>query len=182
MPTIFTAEESSEIREIVRKNTVPGYIFPRLLQRHAQQAKEAGSASPVLFHRQLHEIYTFSLFRHVALSSSCEISADGVAGISMSPVDLTDLLLATPATKEEFFDALLYTPVPFIFIPKDLGGPKQLGAFCKSPMRFQEKSREGIIFDRDFATLVGVDFLGLDLLESGRITTFYYGIVYDKVL
>lgn len=165
--------------KLLRSNTIASYACPHLVYRHTRQLAELPN-SRILYYKQAHEIYVYTYFKNVHLSSHTAVLVNNLHGCIRGAVDVKDIQLGHSVNEEFFYDALKFVPCPFIFIPD--AALTELSGFCKEAHRFVDGQKEGILMSIEFASGVGIDFIGAEYLQKNNTAIYYIGLVYIRAM
>lgn len=146
-------------------------LFPKLIEKHAAEIEAAPDAE-LLYHRQLHEIYTYEFLSRCKLEEIGEIQINEIRGAVLAPVRVKGFSLGGRVSEGHFFSFLLRAPLPFVFVPVG-----SVESFCRGIFSFRDGSREGVLMDLETACEFGVEFLAGEVLRREGVYSVFIGLL-----
>jgi len=162
------------MEDAIEKNKIPKASFPSLIIRHSKAASN-NSTREIDYHVQLHEIYMYTFFKSVKKNVIYNTSVNSFDGHTFAPIQIKNFSLRHKIDEEEYFNFLLGSPLPFVFVPDSKF--KDHCEMCKGAYFFRDKDQEGILMNLDFACKVGLDFMAVEYLNRQDICSVYIGLV-----
>jgi hypothetical protein len=155
----------------------------RLMKKHIEEVRETmerGGNIEALRLRHAHESYMLYYYRNVRLEytnyASVTIDGRSIAGAVRSLFPVGDMALSNAVDASVFYDLLLYTPVPFVFVPSS-----RLGEHSPLMSGVHEgKCGERAVLFMDSHSVGELELVEVvrELIYDPQVFSFYVGFIY----